>query len=280
MEYKECSYFTEREQNKNPDWIIRTIKDEHKSVGGKIKTKSDESLTKALGPDTSTQGWPLTKQNAFCSVVFIRHHLSDMQYVLYWKGERMSPQQYQIATLNSILLFLLFRKWQHFTRHPVPVQQYWNCHLCWKWEVSTAWHKMCFSWPSMTLKVLLNRRVHFIAKVLDESISTIQDSCRNRFCAHPHVLYRYLIALHHSCRNIYCRTGPLLKEKWSILLLVQYCTLLCLIDEQIVQSVHPPQKIKIKNTQMTQLHSHLTLTRANNLYALWKRNRSPASPLN
>lgn len=121
MEYKECSNFTEREQNKNPDWIIIKIKDKHKSVGEKRKTKSDESLTKALGPDTSTQGRLLTKQDAFCSVVLVRLHLSDIQYMYYWKWERMSPQQYQTATLNSMLLFLLFRKWQHLTRHPVPV---------------------------------------------------------------------------------------------------------------------------------------------------------------
>lgn len=124
MEYKECSVFTEREQNKNPDWIIIIIKDEHKSGGEKrnTKTKSDESLTKALGPDTLTQQRLQTKPDAFCSIVLVRHHLFDIQYMYYTGSEkRMSPQQYQIATLILMLLFLLFRKWQHFTTHPVPV---------------------------------------------------------------------------------------------------------------------------------------------------------------
>lgn len=90
MEYKECCNFTEREQNKNPDWIIIAIKDKHKSVGEKRKTKSDESLTKALGPDTSTQGRLLPKQDAFCSVVLVRHHLSDIQYMFYTGSEKGS----------------------------------------------------------------------------------------------------------------------------------------------------------------------------------------------
>lgn len=119
MEYKECSNFTEREQNKYPDWIIITIKDKHICRG---KNKKRWVIDKGFGPShINTRMTPNKTECILFSCFCQKTSFWYTEYVLYWKGERMSPQQYQIATLNSMLLFLLFRKWQHFTHHPVPV---------------------------------------------------------------------------------------------------------------------------------------------------------------